>query len=418
MAQNKTPLNLLTQTTTTPINMRSPLLSPRGVTDFVQVENPASDKLSLQQSPKKKTGKVGKLVASLKSPKNKSSKTVDKEAVPSVLKSPKSSSPKKLSKRVSIESDKTWDGKKERKVKVKKAKSIMKGVPAPILSSPQESTQELLRAAAAMAQNASDDPEAFKIQALKVALEETAQKLQQVTDQQKKDQEEIKEAARQQKKQIKEKLEEIYMPMINAGKADGKNNSKKHAETAELIDYLKKDNAKLRTSIESWARKIKEMKMQNASLERTNEQAESMYEELKEQVADMEAVQSKLTDNCAVFKEALSKMKKDYKKRTMYHQAETNCSAYFDTCVNKIVKNVTDRSRQADLIEEVYTMSAEGTALATEEREKHSPAADLAALPGPEKKNKGSWSFMHDEEDSNDSDSDDDDEEEDSDDED
>lgn len=376
--------------------MRSPLLSPQGVADFVQVESASKEKLSLQ-SPKKKTGKVGKLVSSLKSPK-KAKKKVDKDTP----------SPPKASKRVSIESPKTWDGKREKKVKVKKPKPAMKGAPAPILSTPQESSQELLRAAAAMAEKASDDPEAYKIQALKAAMEETAAKLKRVTEQRQQDKEAINEAMKEQKKQIKEKLEAVYMPVINAGKADGKSNSKKQAETAELIEYLKKDNQKLRTAIESWNRKIKDMKAQNASLERANEQVEKMYEELQEQVADMEAVQSKLTDNCAVFKAALDKMKKDYKKRTKFHQAETNCSNYFDTCISKIVKNVRDRSRQADLIEEVYTLSAQGSALATEERQKHSPAADLAALPAPEKKNKGSWSFMH-EENSNDSDSDDDD---------
>ena len=48
--------------------MRSPLMSPQGVADFVQVEDAAKAKLALQ-SPKKKTGKIGKLVSSLKGPK-------------------------------------------------------------------------------------------------------------------------------------------------------------------------------------------------------------------------------------------------------------------------------------------------------------------------------------------------------------
>ncbi|KAL3922317.1 MAG: hypothetical protein SGILL_002269 [Bacillariaceae sp.] len=378
--------------------------SPQGVQDFVQVDSASKEKLALQ-SPKKKQGKIGKIVSSLNSPKKPKKAPATKDPP---VKSPTSPS-KKSTKKVSIASDKTWDGKKERKVKVKKTKSAMKGARAPVLSKPQESTQQLLRAAAAMAESSSDDPEAFKIQALKTALEETAQRLKQVTEQQQKDKEEIKEAMKQQKKQVKDKLESLYMPVINAGKADCKSGSKKQAETAELIEYLKKDNQKLRTSIETWARKIKDMKQQNASLERANDQAEKMTEELKEQVEEMEAVQSKLNDNCAVFKAALTKMKKDYKKRTKFHQAETNCSNYFDTCISKIVKNVTDRSKQADLIEDIYTFSAQGSGLATEQREEHSPAADLAALPAPEKKNnKGSWSFMH-EEDSNDSDSDDDD---------
>lgn len=176
--------------------------------------------------------------------------------------------------------------------------------------------------------------------------------------------------------------------------------------------YLKDDNAKIRKSIESYARKIKEIKKSNANLERCNHQAAESYKQLEEQVADMTAVRGKLEDNCAVFKEALKKMKKDYKKRTAFHSAETNCSIHFDTCISKIVKNVTDRSRQADLIEEVGTMSAEGTALATTKRQEHSPNADLEALPVPQKgKNKGSWSFMHEDDDdeSNESDSDDED---------
>lgn len=274
--------------------MRSTLLSPRGVADVVQLDKAkvtsnmswADDSASSLKSPKKSPKKKSSLKNSIKNVFNKKPTT-------EVEKSPLKSSLKKTPSRksVTIQSDKKWDGRKERKVKVKKSKSsALKGAPAPVLSKPQASTQELLRTAAAMAESASDDPESYKIQMLKAALEETAEQLKKVTEQQQKDKERIKEASNEEKKRIKESLEKLYKPVIDQGKQNGKNHSKKQEEAEQLIQvcrwcfdfeklsavascisrysastafffpqYLKDDNAKIRKSIESYARKIKGM---------------------------------------------------------------------------------------------------------------------------------------------------------------
>lgn len=374
--------------------------SPRGVADvFVQVD------------PKEKL--------------NSSFSWADNSA--SSLKSPStSSSPnKKSTKKVRIKSEKSWDGKKEKKTKkVKKVKeSTLKGAPAPVLFQASDSTQQLLREAAAKGLREGADHEAVKIEMLKAALERTAEQLKEVNDRRQKDADEMKAALKQAKKECKEQLESIYKPVIDSNIKDGKNQNKKQAETAKLIQYLKDDNAKIRKEIESTARKIKELMASNANLERLNKQAEDAYAELEDQVETMQAVNDKLTSNVAIFKETLSKMKKDYKKRTKFHQMEINCSDYYDKCMNKVVKSVSDRSRIASLIEEVNITAAEGIAFANEERQKHSPNADLQALPSPTndgKKKKATWSFMFEErpsdderlaDDDSDSDDDSDDEE-------
>lgn len=341
----------------------------------------------------------------------------------SSLKSPtaESMSPsKKKKKMVRIKSEKSWDGRKEKKTKkVKKVKeSALKGAPAPVLYHTSNSTQELLRQAAAKSLQEGSDPEVVKIQMLKAALEKATEQLQEVNDQQKKDQEEIKSAIKQAKKECKDQLESIYKPVINSNIKDGKNQNKKQEETAKLIQYLKDDNAKIRKEIDSLARKIKEVKASNANLERLNQKAKDSYAALEDQVETMQAVNDKLTSNVAIFKEMHTKMKKDYKKRTKFHQVEMNCSEYYDKCMNKVVKSVADRSRDASLIEEVHISSAEGIAQANEERAKHNPTVELSSLPSPieseDKKKTASWSFMFEEEsDKDDDDSDDEDDSED-----
>ncbi|KAG7372266.1 hypothetical protein IV203_018409 [Nitzschia inconspicua] len=325
------------------------------------------------------------------------------DASTSSLKSPtsSSSSPKKKStKKVRIKSEKSWDGKKEKKSKkVKKVtQSDLKGAPAPVLHHTSDSTQQLLRQAVAKGLQQGSDPDAMKIEMLKAALEKAAEQLKEVNDRRKKDADDMKAAIKQAKKECKQQLESIYKPVINSNIKDVKSQNKKQEETAKLIQYLKDDNAKIRKEIESTARKIKEIKASNANLERLNHQAGEAYAELEDQVETMQAVNDKLNSNVAIFKETLSKMKKDYKKRTAFHQVEMHCSEYYEKCMNKVVQSVADRSRDAKLIEEVHISAAEGSAEANEERVKHSPNVDLASLPSPieseGKKKKASWSFM------------------------
>jgi hypothetical protein len=319
----------------------------------------------------------------------------------SSLRSPSSlSSPKKKSaKKVRINSEKLWDGKKEKKTKkIKKVKETsLKDSPAPILRQANDLTQQLLREAAAKGLQQGTDPDAVKIEILKAALQETSEQLKEVNDRRKKDADEMKAALKLAKKECKTQLELIFKPVIDSNIKDGENRNRRQAETAKLIQYLKDDNAKIRRDIESTARKIKELKATNANLERLNHQAGEAYAELEDQVETMKAVNDKLTCNVAIFKETLSKMKKDYKKRTEFHQVEINCSEYYDKCMGKVVKSVSDRSRNAKLIEDVSITSAEGIALANEEREKYSPNVDLESLPNlvtDGRKNKASWSFM------------------------
>jgi hypothetical protein len=318
----------------------------------------------------------------------------------SSLKSPSSlsSSKKNSAKKVRINSEKSWDGRKEKKPKIKKIKeNSLKGSPAPVLRQSDDSTQELLRVAEAKGLQQGTDQDAFKIDMLKVALEEVSEQLKEVNNRRKKDADDMKASLKQAKKEYKKQLESIFKPVINSNIKDGENRDKRQAETAKLIQYLKDDNAKIRKEIESTARKIKELRASNANLERLNHEAGEAYAELEDQVETMNAVNDKLISNVAIFKDTLSKMKKDYKKRTEFHQIEINCSEYYDKCMGKVVKSVSDRSRDAKLIQDVSITSAEGIAVANEERQKYSPNAELESLPSSVtdgRKKKASWSFM------------------------
>jgi chromosome segregation ATPase len=364
--------------------------SPRGVGDvFLQVDS--KEKLNSSLSWADNSTSSLKSLSSLSSPKKKSAK------------------------KVRIDSEKSWDGKKEKKTKkIKKVKQApLKGTPAPIIYQSSDSTQQLLREAAVKGLQQGIDPDAFKIEMLKVALEETTKQLKEVNDRRKKDADEMKAELKQAKKECKKQLEATFKPVIDSNIKDGESRNKRQAETAKLIQYLKDDNAKIRKEIESTAQKIKELKVTNSNLERLNHQAGEAYTELEDQVETMKAVNDKLSSNLTIFKETLSSMKKDYKKRTAFHQIEINCSEYYDKCMGKVVKSVLDRSRDSKLIEDVSITSAEGIAFANEERQKYSPSADLESLPSPVtnvKKKKASWSFMFEDEVHSKSDNDSDDE--------
>ena len=251
---------------------------------------------------------------------------------------------------------------------------------------------------------------------LKEAIEYTKKRLDEVNEQRKQDAKDIKEHMRKAKQECKAELEEMYKPIIDSHMKDGKTQKERQEETANVIAYLKSDNAKIRKEIESYARKIKELVVKNNSLERSNQKAEEAYLELEDHVETMTAVNEKLNENVTIFKDTLKTMKREYGKRTSHHQCEVNSTGYYDSCINKIVKSVKDRSKSPDLIEEVFNAFTEGNAEADDLRKEHSPNVALEALPkkGTKNgKNKASWSFMCEEETNSDfdSDSDDDDEE-------
>mmetsp|Transcript_12911 Transcript_12911/g.23217 ORF Transcript_12911/g.23217 Transcript_12911/m.23217 type:complete len:374 (+) Transcript_12911:105-1226(+) len=344
--------------------------SPRGVADVLLVENGAEEKLN----------------SSFSWAENSSSSLKESR-------SPTKKTPTKDNKKVRINSDKP-DGKQGKVRRIRKVK--------PSSSSPASTAAKAKKTKEIQTSvRPSSGQQSPSAELLKAAIIDTKKRIDEVNEQRKKDAQDFKELLRQSKKDCKKELESIYMPMINTHKKDGKSKKQQQAETAKLIEFLKEDNAKIRKEIEHYARKIKELAASNESLERCNHKADKACEELSEEIESMEAIKDKLTDNVSIFKDTLKKMKKDYFKRTRYHQAEAASTGYYDTCIGKILKKV-DQCTEPEVIEQVGTIATEGIAEATGERQKHSPDAVLEDLPLSKKndsgKNKASWSFMYEEE--------------------
>jgi DNA repair exonuclease SbcCD ATPase subunit len=342
------------------------------------------------------------------------------------LKSPAKSPTKKTTKKsVRITSEKGIGEPKDKIKKIKKKKITSPEVVAEKLNSfdnvakkatttTKKSKVSISRPKSSTASSSSSED---YILLLKEAIEYTKKRLDEVNEQRKQDAKDIKEHLRKAKQACKEQLEEMYKPIIDSHMKDGMTQKGKQEETANVIAYLKSDNAKIRKEIESYARKIKELNAKNHSLERSNQKAEEAYAELEDHVKTMTAVNEKLNENVTIFKDTFKTMKREYAKRTSHHQCEVNSTGYYDSCIGKIVKTVKDRSKDPGLVEEIYTVFAEGNAEADELRKEHSPNVDIEALPkkgAANGKNKASWSFMCEEETNSDDDldSDDDDDEE------
>lgn len=372
--------------------MRNNILSPRGVTDFLQVEK----------------SKVGdKLQSSFNvadtDPTSPRKRTV---ALKSALKSPtKGSNGKKLK---VVKKEKSSSGasakSKEKKDKTKSQKAAKK-------------KKANASSTVGFSVSSSDDE---TLRSLKDAVEMVKRRMVDLEKRKQEDAIDFKERLITAKKECKDKLEAVYKPLITTHVKDGKEHQQKQMETNKLIDYIRDDNAKIRKEIEYYAREIKAMKRSNDQLELANQKAADAHKELNDHVDTMKAVNAKLTVNEKVFKEHLKAMKKDYLKRTQYHMCEVKSSNLYQTCLSKISTAVKDRSRDATFIEELFTVAEAGATKALEEKSQKLPSVELSSLPLPkgldDMSQQGTWSFMVDEEkkgnnfdDNNDDDSDSDD---------
>eukprot|EP00529_Nitzschia_sp_RCC80_P020822 CAMPEP_0113454038 /NCGR_PEP_ID=MMETSP0014_2-20120614/7661_1 /TAXON_ID=2857 /ORGANISM="Nitzschia sp." /LENGTH=380 /DNA_ID=CAMNT_0000345439 /DNA_START=63 /DNA_END=1205 /DNA_ORIENTATION=+ /assembly_acc=CAM_ASM_000159 len=261
-----------------------------------------------------------------------------------------------------------------------------------------------------------EDVESDTIRALKAQMEEVQQRLLDLNSQKENDAVEYKERLKTAKKECKEHLESVYRPMITSHVKDGKEQKQKQMESQKMIEYLRSENAKIRKDIEFYGQEIKKMFHANENLEKANKKADEAYNELEDHVHSMTEVNEKLNENVTIFKGHIKTMKDDYLKRTRHHMCEVRTSNSYETCLHKIVSSVKDRSRDADLIDELATMVDAGSTEAIEDKTKHCPAVELSSLPVPkgldDMTKQGKWSFMVDEtstDSDSDSDSDDDD---------
>lgn len=212
-------------------------------------------------------------------------------------------------------------------------------------------------------------------------LDAMKDKLVEAEDRRKRELEDAKFQFEQEMEEYKEKLED----QLRA-------ESKKHGESAQqqtlidesgkIIEYLRKENMKLRQQCDSMKRDYKSLKENNSRLMEANASASSSFNQLNEHAKGLNATNARLIKNVDTYKKQLVKMKEDLKNRQAFYLAEAHARVAYQKTLARIVAQVQDKSRDAQLVEDVVIWALECEAEAKAERAALENAGQKAP-PGP-----------------------------------
>merc|ERR1711933_134968 len=198
-------------------------------------------------------------------------------------------------------------------------------------------------------------------------LNDMKERLAEAEDQRKRELEDAKFQFEQEMEEYKEKLED----QLRA-------ESKKHGgsaqhktlidESGKIIEYLRKENMKLRQQCESMKRDYKSLKENNSRLMEANASASSSFNQLNDHAKGLNATNARLIKNVDTYKKQLVKMKEDLKSRQAFYLAEAHARVAYQKTLARIVAQVQDQSENAQLIEDVVIWALECEAEAKAER--------------------------------------------------
>merc|ERR1711935_1311602 len=198
-------------------------------------------------------------------------------------------------------------------------------------------------------------------------LDKMKDKLVDAEDQRKRELEDAKFQFEQDMEEYKEKLED----QLRA-------ESKKHGESAQhktlidesgkIIEYLRKENMKLRQQCESMKRDYKSLKENNSRLIDANSSASKSFNQLNDHAKGLNATNARLIKNVDTYKKQLVKMKEDLKSRQAFYLAEAHARVAYQKTLARIVAQVQDQSKNPQLIEDVVIWALECEAEAKAER--------------------------------------------------
>jgi myosin V len=150
-------------------------------------------------------------------------------------------------------------------------------------------------------------------------------------------------------------------------------------ESGKIIEYLRKENMKLRTQNDTMRKDFKALKENNQRLMEANASASSSFNALNDHAKQLNATNAKLIKNVESYKLQLEKLKDDLKTRQSYYLAEAEARLTYQKTMAQIVGSVQDKCRDAQLVEDVVIMALECEAEAKAERASLEAAAKKAA---------------------------------------
>jgi hypothetical protein len=135
-------------------------------------------------------------------------------------------------------------------------------------------------------------------------------------------------------------------------------------------------------------RDYKSLKENNARLMEANASASNSFNQLNEHAKGLNATNARLIKNVDTYKKQLVKMKEDLKNRQAFYLAEAHARVAYQKTLARIVAQVQDKSRDAQLVEDVVIWALECEAEAKSERaalenagQKAPPGGVAAAAP-------------------------------------
>ncbi|KAL7577734.1 hypothetical protein ACA910_010498 [Epithemia clementina (nom. ined.)] len=168
---------------------------------------------------------------------------------------------------------------------------------------------------------------------------------------------------------------EQYRQKIKEELANDKEKQKKTAqqqtlidESGKIIEYLRKENMKLRNQNETMRKDFKALKENNARLMEANASAGASFSALNDHAKQLNVTNAKLIRNVEAYKAQLEKLKDDLKTRQAYYLAEAEARLAYQKTMAQIVGAIQDKCRDAQLVEDVVIMALECEAEAKSER--------------------------------------------------
>jgi len=198
-------------------------------------------------------------------------------------------------------------------------------------------------------------------------LDKMKDQLQEAEDQRKRELEDAKFQFEQEMEEYKEKLED----QLRAESQKVNKSAQQQTlidESGKIIEYLRKENMKLRQQCESMKRDYKSLKENNSRLMEANASASNSFNQLNEHAKGLNATNARLIKNVDTYKKQLVKMKEDLKNRQAFYLAEAHARVAYQKTLARIVAQVQDKSRDAQLVEDVVIWALECEAEAKSER--------------------------------------------------
>lgn len=154
------------------------------------------------------------------------------------------------------------------------------------------------------------------------------------------------------KEEVEEEMEKLREKAEEASRMTPKQQAKLD-ETAGMIDYLRKENARLRDANKKAVDDFAAIKANNKKLNDANAQAAGSFSAMDQNARQLNEANAKILANLAVYKKQVGTLKDELKSRQSYYLAEAEARLVFQKAMSKMVEIIQDRCNDDQLVEDV-----------------------------------------------------------------